>query len=159
MMAGALDGVGEGVTEIQMRALAVLQRVGFNHAGLDPHVVGDEFGQCVDVEIEDRIAGFPAGLLERSGGSVALEIRDGSLCVRSGRTALRYLGSDKELKDDRGFIDTGDLVEVREDRYHFVGRRSTSKAKTPLSTLSWKSCPLRKGVVTGVLRSAWAFSR
>jgi acyl-CoA synthetase (AMP-forming)/AMP-acid ligase II len=78
----------------------------------------------VAFEIEDRIAGFPAGLLERSGGSVALEIRDGSLCVRSGRTALRYLGSDKELKDDRGFIDTGDLVEVREDRYHFVGRRT-----------------------------------
>ena len=43
--------------------------------------------------------------------------------------------------------------------HHFVARQNTSKAKTPLSTLSWKSCPLRKGGVTGVLPSAWAFSR
>ena len=50
-------------------------------------------------------------------------------------------------------------VEQSKDFHHFVARQSTSKAKTPLSTLSWKSCPLRKGVVTGVLRSAWAFSR
>ena len=50
-------------------------------------------------------------------------------------------------------------VEQSKDFRPFVAGQSTSKAKTPLSTLSWKSCPLRKGVVTGVSRSAWAFSR
>jgi acyl-coenzyme A synthetase/AMP-(fatty) acid ligase len=38
--------------------------------------------------------------------------------------ALRYLGSDKELRDGRGFTDTGDLVEAREGRYYFMGRRT-----------------------------------
>jgi acyl-CoA synthetase (AMP-forming)/AMP-acid ligase II len=75
-------------------------------------------------EIEDRIAGFPADFLERGNANVALDIRDGSLCVRSDRMALRYLGSDKELKDGRGSIDTGDLVEAREGRYYFRGRRT-----------------------------------
>jgi acyl-coenzyme A synthetase/AMP-(fatty) acid ligase len=27
------------------------------------------------------------------------------------------------LKDDEGFVDTGDMVELRGDRYHFLGRR------------------------------------
>jgi acyl-coenzyme A synthetase/AMP-(fatty) acid ligase len=78
----------------------------------------------VTFEIEDGIAGFPAGFLEHSNGDVALEIRDGSLRVRSDRMALRYLGSDKALKDSRGFIDTGDLVELRNGRYQFMGRRT-----------------------------------
>ena len=28
-----------------------------------------------------------------------------------------------DLADAEGFIDTGDIVELRDDRYHFVGRR------------------------------------
>src|SRR5205085_3123588 len=39
-------------------------------------------------------------------------------------TALRYLGEGAEsLRDADGFVDTGDMVERRGDRYHFVGRR------------------------------------
>jgi acyl-CoA synthetase (AMP-forming)/AMP-acid ligase II len=53
-----------------------------------------------------------------------LKIEDGSLRIRSARTALRYLGPRApELKDADGFIDTGDMVELRGDRYFFVGRR------------------------------------
>jgi acyl-coenzyme A synthetase/AMP-(fatty) acid ligase len=46
------------------------------------------------------------------------------LRVRSTRTAIRYLGeSSPILKSANGFVDTGDLIELLDDRYHFVGRR------------------------------------
>jgi len=37
---------------------------------------------------------------------------------------MRYLGSGvPPIADPEGFVDTGDMVEQRGDRYHFVGRR------------------------------------
>jgi acyl-coenzyme A synthetase/AMP-(fatty) acid ligase len=53
-----------------------------------------------------------------------MKIEDGSLRIRSARTAARYLGNDGEnLRDAEGFVDTGDMVERRGDRYYFLGRR------------------------------------
>ena len=44
--------------------------------------------------------------------------------MRSNRTAVAYLGSDSlQLKDSEGFVDTGDVLEMREGRYYFAGRR------------------------------------
>ncbi len=48
---------------------------------------------------------------------------DGSLRVRSGRTASRYLGGET-LADAEGFVDTGDMVMERDGRFFFAGRRS-----------------------------------
>jgi len=68
-------------------------------------------------------AGFPASLID-AGGEVALKVVEGSLRIRSNRTALRYVGPDAPpLHDADGFVDTGDMVERRGDRYLFVGRR------------------------------------
>src|SRR5277367_1565858 len=48
---------------------------------------------------------------------------DATLRVRSGRTAERYLGENPPaLKDLEGFVDTGDVLDLREGRYHFQGR-------------------------------------
>ena len=53
-----------------------------------------------------------------------MRVEDGSLRIRSARTAHRYLGSPAEpLRGADGFVDTGDMVERRDSRYHFVGRR------------------------------------
>ena len=50
---------------------------------------------------------------------------DGSLRIRSPRTAFRYLGdSSSALADAEGFVDTGDVVERRGNRFYFLGRRS-----------------------------------
>ena len=77
----------------------------------------------VAFEVRDGKAGFPAQLVQRSGGDVELEVVDGRLRIRSARTADRYLGRGAaELKDDRGFVRTSDLVERRQDRFFFVGR-------------------------------------
>ena len=52
-----------------------------------------------------------------------MRIVDGTLHVRSDRSALGFLRGSLALADDEGFVDTGDMVERRGDRYHFIGRR------------------------------------
>jgi acyl-CoA synthetase (AMP-forming)/AMP-acid ligase II len=73
--------------------------------------------------VRDGLAGFPAALIGQAGAKADLLVVDGSLRIRSARTASRYLGNDHRLGDPDGFVDTGDMVELRGDRYYFVGRR------------------------------------
>jgi acyl-coenzyme A synthetase/AMP-(fatty) acid ligase len=54
---------------------------------------------------------------------VEMEVVDGSLRVRSDRTARRYIGISDQLRASDGFVETGDMVEQRGDRFYFVGRR------------------------------------
>jgi acyl-CoA synthetase (AMP-forming)/AMP-acid ligase II len=78
----------------------------------------------VGFEVNDGLEGFPAGLIGAGNGTVAMKVADGSLRIRSSRTAAHYLGRDAaSLLDAEGFVDTGDIVELRGDRYYFVGRR------------------------------------
>jgi acyl-coenzyme A synthetase/AMP-(fatty) acid ligase len=77
----------------------------------------------VAFEVNDGLAGFPAGLVGQKSG-VEMQVRDGSLRIRSPRIARRYLGHmTKPLVDADGFVDTGDVVKLHGDRYHFAGRR------------------------------------
>ena len=67
--------------------------------------------------------GFPANVIEQTPG-VEMKIENGSLRIRSERTAFRYLDPESgPLKNAEGFVDTGDVLELRDDRYYFVGRR------------------------------------
>jgi acyl-coenzyme A synthetase/AMP-(fatty) acid ligase len=77
----------------------------------------------VGFDVRDGYAGFPASYIGIAGGPVELKVEDGTLRIRSARTALRYLGATRTLADDTGFVDTGDMVERRDDRYYFLGRR------------------------------------
>jgi acyl-coenzyme A synthetase/AMP-(fatty) acid ligase len=75
-------------------------------------------------DVDDGVAGFPAAWLDQPHRGVELAVVDGTLRVRSARTASRYLGDHvAPLMDPDGFVDTKDLVERRGDRYHFVGRQ------------------------------------
>jgi acyl-coenzyme A synthetase/AMP-(fatty) acid ligase len=77
----------------------------------------------VAFDVRDVLSGFPASTLTGTSG-VDLKVVDATLRVRSSRTAERYLGEDPpELKDAQGFVDTGDVLELRDGRYHFQGRR------------------------------------
>ena len=77
----------------------------------------------VAFDVRDGLAGFPAALLGQA-GAAEMRLVDGTLRIRSGRTAARYLGEGAAaLHDPDGFVDTGDLVEQRGERCHFVGRR------------------------------------
>jgi acyl-coenzyme A synthetase/AMP-(fatty) acid ligase len=73
--------------------------------------------------VNDRTAGFPANVLTHTPG-VEMKVENGSLRIRSARTASRYLDDeDGPLKDAEGFVDTTDMLELRNECYHFVGRR------------------------------------
>jgi acyl-coenzyme A synthetase/AMP-(fatty) acid ligase len=75
--------------------------------------------------VNDAREGFPASLLNDGGGDVKLKVEHGSLRVCSAGTAVRYLSSGgSELRDQQNFVDTGDAVELRDGRYHFLGRVS-----------------------------------
>jgi acyl-coenzyme A synthetase/AMP-(fatty) acid ligase len=78
----------------------------------------------VGFAVNDGLEGFPASLLGTGRDGVEMKVEDGSLRIRSRRTAHGYVGRHPAvLTDDDGFVDTGDMVELRGDRYHFVGRR------------------------------------
>lgn len=78
----------------------------------------------VSFEINDELEGFPASIVGVP-GEVELKIEDGSLRIRSSRNASRYVGEEgTTLVDAEGFVDTGDMVQRRGDRYYFLGRRS-----------------------------------
>src|SRR5438552_5992393 len=78
----------------------------------------------VGFEVNDGLEGFPASLVGAR-GEVEMKVEDGSLRIRSARTAISYLGEEHSaLIDGEGFVDTGDIVERRGDRYYFLGRKS-----------------------------------
>ncbi len=77
----------------------------------------------VSFYVSDGLMGFPPELLSQN-PPVEMKVEDGTLKIRSNRTAFRYLGADSPtLKGADGFVDTGDSVEMRNGRYYFTGRR------------------------------------
>ena len=103
---------------------AVLDRL---RAAYPRALIGHAFASTeagLGFEVDDGAAGFPASLVEPSAADVQMRVENGSLRIRSPRTATRYLGADAPtLRDQAGFVDTGDLVERCGARCRFVGRR------------------------------------
>jgi acyl-coenzyme A synthetase/AMP-(fatty) acid ligase len=78
----------------------------------------------VGFAVNDGFEGFPAHLIGPNRDGVEMKVVDGSLRIRSKRAATAYIGNGAAaLTDTDGFVDTGDMVELRGDRYYFVGRR------------------------------------
>jgi acyl-CoA synthetase (AMP-forming)/AMP-acid ligase II len=75
----------------------------------------------VGFDVRDGKAGFPASYIGNLSMKAELRVEDGTLHIRSSRTARAYIGG--PLRGSNGFVDTGDLVEQRGDRYYFLGRR------------------------------------
>ena len=97
-------------------------RAAFPAAAIGHAYASTEAG--VGFAVDDEREGFPSLLVDHPSERLALKVEDGSLRIRSARAASRYLGvAPPVLADADGFVDTGDLVERRGDRYHFVGRR------------------------------------
>jgi acyl-CoA synthetase (AMP-forming)/AMP-acid ligase II len=77
----------------------------------------------VAFEVNDEKAGFDAAAIENT-PEVEMKIIDQTLRIRSARTACRYLGQNAPiLKAADGFVDTGDMVQLRNGRHYFSGRR------------------------------------
>jgi len=77
----------------------------------------------VAFDVNDGLAGFPAEFVDHSSGGIEMKVVDHTLRIRSGRIAARYLGAAPGLLvSDDGYVDTGDMVELKDGRYHFMGR-------------------------------------
>jgi acyl-CoA synthetase (AMP-forming)/AMP-acid ligase II len=76
----------------------------------------------VGFDVNDGREGFPVSLIGAP-GAVEMKVVEGTLRIRSPRTAFGYVGGAAALADPDGFVDTGDMLEQRGDRYHFAGRR------------------------------------
>lgn len=108
--------------EIADQALLDGLRAAFPAASVGHAYASTEAG--VGFAVNDGLEGFPADLIGGGRNGVEMKIVDGSLRIRSKRTAHAYIGRNAApLTDCDGFVDTGDMVELRGDRYHFVGRR------------------------------------
>ena len=76
----------------------------------------------VAFEVRDGLEGFPASVIGAP-GEVEMKVVGGTLRILSPRTAARYLGEAAALIDAEGFVDTGDMLQLRGERYYFAGRR------------------------------------
>jgi acyl-coenzyme A synthetase/AMP-(fatty) acid ligase len=101
----------------------ILDRLGafYRHARIVHAFASTEAG--VGFEVGDGRAGFPSGLIGQGATGVDIRVAEGSLRIRSTRIASGYVGSTEAITDRDGFVDTGDIVALRGNRYYFVGRR------------------------------------
>jgi acyl-coenzyme A synthetase/AMP-(fatty) acid ligase len=107
--------------EIADQAILDRLRAVFPQAAVIHAYASTEAG--VAFEVNDGLSGFPAAYVGRIRDGVEMKIVDGSLRIRSPRTASRYVGTEQTLADADGFVDTGDIVERRGDRCYFAGRK------------------------------------
>ena len=108
--------------EVADQAILNSLRQAFPVAEIAHAFASTEAGVAFDVR--DGLAGFPEFLVNQPSAKAEMRVQDGSLRIRSSRTASHYANNPSQsLVDDEGFIDTGDMVELRNDRYYFVGRR------------------------------------
>jgi acyl-coenzyme A synthetase/AMP-(fatty) acid ligase len=126
LMSGAASGFSPRYVRLsgEIADQAVLDglRRAFPEASIGHAYASTEAG--VGFAVNDGLEGFPADLVARARDGVEMKVEDGSLHIRSLRTANAYVGRyAAALTDPDGFVDTGDMVERRGDRYHFVGRR------------------------------------
>jgi len=80
----------------------------------------------VGFSVHDGYAGFPLEYLQNVTNGVGLRISDkNTLMLKSEKQIQKYIGDNKLYEDD-GFIDTGDIIEIKNDRVYFLGRDSGS---------------------------------
>ena len=78
----------------------------------------------VGFSVKDGFAGFPVEYVRPSRlSSVKLKIVNDDLWIKSDRGASAIINGFIETDDD-GFINTGDIVEIKDDRILFIGRNT-----------------------------------
>src|SRR5262249_26792907 len=106
--------------EIADQSILDLLRAAYPNAAVAHAFASTEAGVVFDVN--DGFAGFPANFIGRLDTGVETKVEAGSLRVRSTRNATRYLGDAMpEITEADGFVDTRDVVVLRDGRYYFVG--------------------------------------
>ncbi|CAN5205232.1 fatty acid--CoA ligase family protein [soil metagenome] len=126
LMSNAADGFAPRYVrlsgEIADQAILDALKAAYPQASIGHAYASTEAG--VGFEVNDGREGFPESYISRPNGGVEMKIEDGSLRIRSNRMAIGYAGRpDLDIAGEDGFVDTGDMVEVRAGRCYFTGRR------------------------------------
>jgi acyl-CoA synthetase (AMP-forming)/AMP-acid ligase II len=103
------------------RILAAL-RGGYTNSYVTHIYASTEAG--VGFSVKDGLAGFPVTFLESPPAGIALRIRSGCLQIRNTRLTSTYVGTSDKFCDEEGWIETGDSVEITNERVYFLGRAS-----------------------------------
>ena len=76
--------------------------------------------------VKDKKEGFPASFLTSDSNlACQLKVIDGNLWIKSTNGCTKFLKGELDI-DGEGFIDTGDMVKVENERVIFLGRESGS---------------------------------
>jgi acyl-coenzyme A synthetase/AMP-(fatty) acid ligase len=78
----------------------------------------------VGFSVSDGRPGFPAAFLSAPPAGIELKVNDGKLFVRNNNVGAEYLGTNESFKSLDGWVNTGDVVEISDDRVIFQGRES-----------------------------------
>lgn len=131
LLAGSIDG--ESASALRVRQITLggepvqdglieKLRALFPDARISQIYGSTEAGTAVSVN--DGRSGLPLSILARDeNADVRLRIVEGELQMKSRIGMLGYHGRRDAVADELGWRPTGDLVEVRGDRIHFVGRK------------------------------------
>lgn len=117
----SLKSISLGGEIVDQKLLSSLKS-SFNKAKIRHIYASTEAG--VGFSVSDGLAGFPLKYLEQCGTLYKLKIGpEGTLLVKSESSASSYV-SGNTLIDENGFVDTGDLIDIKGDRCFFLGRAS-----------------------------------
>lgn len=76
----------------------------------------------VGFTVTDGLEGFPADVVGQR-DNVTIKIENSTLRIRSPGNSFEYIGAaERTIRDADGFVDTGDIVELRGQRFYFLGR-------------------------------------
>ena len=76
----------------------------------------------VGFSVIDKKAGFPKNYLKNPPFGIDIKIENNRLYVRNKEVINKYFGSETAFASNDGWIDTGDSVEIKNDRVLFRGR-------------------------------------
>ena len=75
--------------------------------------------------VTDNLEGFPSSFLENKTMKPFLKVgKKNTLLVEQINPFEDYVGELKSISNEDGFIDTGDLIEIKDSRAYFIGRLS-----------------------------------
>lgn len=110
--------------EIADRNILRALRLKFNDAKITHIYASTEAG--VGFTVSDGLPGFPSNYLENGFKGVELKIsKNNTLMLKQKKQNQRYIDS-KELYEEDGYIDSGDIIEIKNNRAYFLGRSSGS---------------------------------
>ncbi|AII13913.1 acyl-CoA synthetase (AMP-forming)/AMP-acid ligase II [Campylobacter iguaniorum] len=110
--------------EISDQSILEALKIKFKNIKITHIYASTEVG--VGFVVTDGFAGFPYSYIKDGIENINMKISNDSVLFIKPKEKLQEYISNNSMYDDNGFIDTGDLVTIQNDRVLFLGRKSGS---------------------------------